>query len=171
MFASAFFCSQSNIFFRAFGPAASFVTTLGSYLSLLPGSLFQRFACEFARGDDPLIWRQVEAPTSITLTVLHDIIQAAVGWCDCHLWEFTIGKQRYVPPELMDEAWGRTRSRPSTVCSSSVGSWPEQISFDKFVVGVTGTSIVLPPEANLECGIGPSPRHDDHIPSPKFGAM
>jgi hypothetical protein len=59
------------------------------------------------RYTEPLIWRQVEAPTSITLTVLHDIIQAAVGWCDCHLWEFRIGKQRYVPPELMDEAWGR----------------------------------------------------------------
>jgi hypothetical protein len=53
-----------------------------------------------------LIWRQVEVPTSITLKVLHDIIQAAMGWCDCHLWEFTIGKQRYVPQMLMDDAWG-----------------------------------------------------------------
>jgi Plasmid pRiA4b ORF-3-like protein len=58
------------------------------------------------RDTDPLIWRQVEAPTSITLKVLHDIIQAVMGWCDCHLWEFTIGKQRYVPPMLMDDAWG-----------------------------------------------------------------
>lgn len=55
---------------------------------------------------DPLIWREVEAPTSITLRVLHDIIQAVMGWCDCHLWEFTIGKQRYVPPMLMDDAPG-----------------------------------------------------------------
>src|ERR1019366_7788975 len=52
---------------------------------------------------DPVIWRQVEAPTSITLKVLHDIVQATIGWFDYHLWEFTIGKQRYGLP--MDEDW------------------------------------------------------------------
>jgi hypothetical protein len=57
---------------------------------------------------DPPIWRQVEVPTSITLKVLHDIIQAVMGWFDCHLWEFTIGKQKYGLP--MDEDWG-TRQR------------------------------------------------------------
>ena len=50
---------------------------------------------------DLLIWRRVEVPTSITLKVLHDIIQAVMGWFDCHLWEFTIGKPRYALP--MDE--------------------------------------------------------------------
>jgi hypothetical protein len=30
------------------------------------------------RHTDPLIWRQVEVPTSITLKVLHDIIQAVM---------------------------------------------------------------------------------------------
>ena len=53
---------------------------------------------------DPLIWRQVEVPTSITLKVLHDIIQAVMGWFDDHLWEFTIGKQRY--GLSMDEDFG-----------------------------------------------------------------
>jgi hypothetical protein len=56
------------------------------------------------RHTDPLIWRQVEVPTSITLKVLHDIIQATMGWFDYHLWEFTIGKQKYGLP--MDDAWG-----------------------------------------------------------------
>jgi hypothetical protein len=60
------------------------------------------------RHTDPVIWRQVEVPTSITLKVLHDIIQAVMGWFDCHLWEFTIGKQKYGLP--MDEGWG-TRQR------------------------------------------------------------
>ena len=53
---------------------------------------------------DPLIWREVEVPTSITLKVLHDIIQITMGWLDYHLWEFTIGKQAYGLP--MDEDWG-----------------------------------------------------------------
>ena len=60
------------------------------------------------RHTDPLIWRQGEVPTSITLTVLHDIIQAVMGWFDYHLWEFTIGKRKY--GLLTDEDWG-TRQR------------------------------------------------------------
>lgn len=52
---------------------------------------------------DPLIWRQVEVPTSITLKVLHDIVQITMGWLDYHLWAFTIGKQKYGPP--MEEDW------------------------------------------------------------------
>jgi hypothetical protein len=53
---------------------------------------------------DPVIWRQVEVPTSVTLKVLHDIIQAVMGWFNYHLWEFTIGKQRYGLPA--GEDWG-----------------------------------------------------------------
>lgn len=44
---------------------------------------------------NPLIWRQVEVPTSITLKVLHDVVQITMGWLDYQLWEFTIGEQRY----------------------------------------------------------------------------
>jgi len=53
---------------------------------------------------DPVIWRQVEAPTSITLKVLHDIVQATIGWMDYHLWEFIVGGRTYGLP--MDEDWG-----------------------------------------------------------------
>jgi hypothetical protein len=59
------------------------------------------------RYTEPLIWRQVEVPTSITLIVLHDIIQAVLGWFDYHLWEFTVGKQKC--GIAMGENWG---SRP-----------------------------------------------------------
>lgn len=63
---------------------------------------------------DPLIWRQVEVPTSITLKVLHDIIQITIGWFDYHLWEFTIGERRYGLP--MDEDWGaEPRKQAATV--------------------------------------------------------
>lgn len=55
-------------------------------------------------GSDPLIWREVEVPTSITLKVLHDVIQIAMGWFDHHLWEFIIDKRRY--GLSMDEDWG-----------------------------------------------------------------
>ena len=53
---------------------------------------------------DPLIWREVEAPTSITLKVLHDIVQVTIGWMDYHLWEFVVGGRTYGLP--VDEDWG-----------------------------------------------------------------
>lgn len=48
-------------------------------------------------GSEPLIWRQVEVPTSITLKGLHEVVQAVMGWSDYHLWRFTIGKRRFGP--------------------------------------------------------------------------
>jgi len=61
---------------------------------------------------DPLIWRVVEVPTSITLKVLHDIIQITMGWFDCHLWRFMIGELSYGPP--MPGTEGDTGSRDAT---------------------------------------------------------
>jgi len=56
---------------------------------------------------DPLIWRQVEVPTAMTLKTLHDVIQVVMGWSNSHLWEFTIGKQRYGLPQAND-GWDDT---------------------------------------------------------------
>jgi hypothetical protein len=53
---------------------------------------------------DPLIWRQVEVPISISLKTLHNIIQAAMGWFDMHLWEMRLSGQVYGLP--MDEDFG-----------------------------------------------------------------
>lgn len=64
------------------------------------------------RDTDPLIWREVEVPTSITLKVLHDVIQVVMDWLDYHLWQFTIGGQRYGLP--MDEDWGTTPRKEAT---------------------------------------------------------
>lgn len=54
---------------------------------------------------DPMIWRQVEVPTAITLKTLHDVVQAAMGWFDQHLWELRQGPQRYGRPMPGDD-WG-----------------------------------------------------------------
>jgi len=48
---------------------------------------------------EPAIWRRFAAPTSITLKGLHDLIQAAMGWQDCHLWEFRTVSSRYGKPD------------------------------------------------------------------------
>ena len=56
------------------------------------------------KNTDPPIWRLVEVPTSITLKVLHDIVQVTMGWLDYHLWEIVVDGQAYGLP--MEEDWG-----------------------------------------------------------------
>jgi hypothetical protein len=50
----------------------------------------------------PAIWRKVDVPVSSSLKMLHTIIQAAMGWEDCHLWHFEAGGKRYGIP---DRVW------------------------------------------------------------------
>ena len=42
----------------------------------------------------PDIWRRVEVP-DCTLEDLHWVIQLCMPWTNSHLWEFTVGKERY----------------------------------------------------------------------------
>jgi len=64
------------------------------------------------KDSDPPIWRMVEVPTSVTLKVLHDIVQVAMGWFDYHLWEMVIGGETYGLP--MDEDWGTASRKPAS---------------------------------------------------------
>ena len=48
---------------------------------------------------EPEIWRVVEMPVVGSLKMLHDVIQAAVGWQDYHLWHFEAGDRRYGVPD------------------------------------------------------------------------
>jgi len=48
---------------------------------------------------EPEIWRVVEAPTAASLKMVHDIVQAAMGWQDYHLWEFEADGKRYGPTD------------------------------------------------------------------------
>jgi hypothetical protein len=49
---------------------------------------------------EPLIWRRVQVPGSMTLSRLHDVIQLCMGWTDSHLHQFMIGNNFYGPVDL-----------------------------------------------------------------------
>jgi pRiA4b ORF-3-like protein len=51
---------------------------------------------------EPPIWRRVLVPSEFTLFDLHQVIQTAMGWEDCHLHDFTIKQQRYTTPDPDD---------------------------------------------------------------------
>ncbi|MFF4412398.1 plasmid pRiA4b ORF-3 family protein [Streptosporangium sp. NPDC001559] len=46
-------------------------------------------------GSRPPIWRRLEVPSEITLRALHDILQAAFGWKNYHMWVFESPQGRY----------------------------------------------------------------------------
>lgn len=46
----------------------------------------------------PPIWRCVLISSETTLTKLHDIIQAAMGWYNSHLHAFEIHDEQYSAP-------------------------------------------------------------------------
>ena len=61
---------------------------------------------------EPEIWRLVEIPVTGSLKMLHDVIQAAMGWQDYHLWHFEVDERRYgVPnPEWPDRNLAAARN-------------------------------------------------------------
>ena len=58
----------------------------------------------------PRIWRRLRVPGDLPLPFVHEMLQVAFGWEDCHLHEFRIGDERYAPvdeeghTEALDEA-------------------------------------------------------------------
>lgn len=47
---------------------------------------------------EPAIWRTIDMPVTGSLKMLHDVIQAAMGWEDSHLWHFEAGNRHYGLP-------------------------------------------------------------------------
>jgi hypothetical protein len=47
------------------------------------------------QGIEPLIWRRVAVHTGMSLTGVHGVIQAAMGWIDCHLWDLEVSGRKY----------------------------------------------------------------------------
>ena len=46
----------------------------------------------------PVIWRRIEVPLTASLRVMHGVIQAAMPFEDCYLFEFRADEKRYTRP-------------------------------------------------------------------------
>ena len=62
---------------------------------------------------EPLIWRRVQVPSTMTLSRLHDVIQLSMGWTDSHLHQFMIGNNIYGPADL-DDGWSNKKDFDET---------------------------------------------------------
>ncbi|MGB9792765.1 MAG: plasmid pRiA4b ORF-3 family protein [Thermacetogeniaceae bacterium] len=47
----------------------------------------------------PPVWRRFQVTGSITLYKLHLVLQAVMGWENCHLYQFIIGEDCYGEPD------------------------------------------------------------------------
>jgi hypothetical protein len=52
----------------------------------------------------PAVIRRVEAPVAIRLDDLHFVLQIAIGWQNCHPFEFRVGATRWGLPDRDDPA-------------------------------------------------------------------
>src|SRR5690242_8766411 len=68
----------------------------------------------------PLIWRRVAVPTAMDLKTLHGVVQAAMGWLGCHLWEFECSPRKYGPRIPDDLDWNERVTDAETAKLSSL---------------------------------------------------
>lgn len=71
-------------------------------------------------GTRPPIWRRLFAPADMTLAQLHDVLQTAMGWQDCHMHEFRIGQKRFGIPDPEDALMGMPTENERTARLSAV---------------------------------------------------
>ncbi len=108
------------------------------------------------RGSKPPIWRRLLVPPSLTLAKLHYVIQAAMGWHDSHLHEFSVGEQSYGPPELRADIDGMISERTITLgqIAAEVGAnfsyqydfgdyWDHHVQLEKITPIEQGSSYPL----------------------------
>jgi hypothetical protein len=100
------------------------------------------------RGTKPPIWRRLHAPGAMTLGNLHDAIQAAMGWHDCHLHAFDIGGRQYGDRSTLDDVADENRLTLNGVVKSGVArfaytydfgdSWEHTVAIEKTLPAVEG---------------------------------
>jgi len=54
------------------------------------------------KGMKPPIWRRLLVRSDMTMGGLHEVLQVAMGWFDCHLHEFRIGERAIGPRDIAD---------------------------------------------------------------------
>lgn len=57
-------------------------------------------------GTRPPIWRRLLVPADLTLEQLHDVLQLAMGWQDCHMHDFRVGQKRFGTPDASEKLMG-----------------------------------------------------------------
>ena len=114
-----------------------------------PGDAILQLKISLLGVSDPPVWRRLQVPAAINLDRLHELIQTAVGWQDCHLHAFSDGGVDYgIPdPELGHRDERRTPLRrvlakPGDRARYTYDfgdDWEHEILVEKVLVAEPGT--------------------------------
>ena len=114
---------------------------------------------------NPAIWRRIQV-RDCTLDQLHEHIQSAMGWFNCHLHQFDIKKELFADPELFDgefEGVDSTRTMVSDVVPKTSkrfafsylydfgDSWEHEILFEGIKPAESGSKYPLCLEGTRAC--------------------
>lgn len=75
------------------------------------------------RGARPPVWRRLEVPSDLPLSVLHEVVQTAFGWFDCHPHQFETSCGDFGDP-AQEDFWSR-RADESTAAIAQVAPAPK----------------------------------------------
>jgi Plasmid pRiA4b ORF-3-like protein len=67
--------------------------------ALPPGKVYQ-LKVTLREVTDPPVWRRIAVPAALTLDLLHEVIQQAMGWEDGHMHVFSTRRQDYGIPDF-----------------------------------------------------------------------
>jgi hypothetical protein len=118
------------------------------------------------RDIEPTIWRAVSVPAAMPLSGLHEVLQVAFGWQNCHLHDFRVGDMRFSAPSVEDEMFSVDEGAAPLGAIVSVGStfvyhydfgddWEHSITVERVshdndrTIRCSGGARACPPE---DCG-------------------
>ncbi len=76
----------------------------------------------------PPVWRLLRVPSAVSLSVLHGIIQVAMGWENRHLHEWRVGEAVYSGGD--EEDWGEGTGDDSTVVLAEIAPPDAALHYD-----------------------------------------
>ena len=98
--------------------------TDGGKAKYLPVSNLQKYILRIElEGSEPLIWRELEVPSNLSLTSLAKAILLAMGWDEDHLHQFVVSrKERYATSinELDENLYPGIKEDGSRICISRI---------------------------------------------------
>ncbi|MEO7194050.1 MAG: plasmid pRiA4b ORF-3 family protein [Pseudonocardiaceae bacterium] len=136
-----------------------------------PGDPVYQITVTLAEVTDPPVWRRLLIPATLSLSGLHDVIQATMGWRDSHLHCFTDSNRTYGPPDPDLEFTDERSVRLGDLDSGAIGytydfgdGWEHEIVIEALGAAVAGESYprciggegACPPE---DCGGAPGYAH------------
>jgi hypothetical protein len=81
------------------------------------------------RDTEPVVWRRIVVPTSLTLRQLHAVLQTAMGWEDYHLHLFDVGGVLYGDVEEFQGEIGDEETFTVGDAAAAAGMWRYQYDF------------------------------------------